>query len=112
MFVPLTPLRCLHRAIDVFGSKTGVICGDRQFTYAQFGERAERLASGLLRWGLAPGDRVAFLSFNNHELLEGYYGVVQARGIVMPLNVRLVEAELAAILNHSGARMMIFESDF
>jgi fatty-acyl-CoA synthase len=112
MFVPLTPLRCLHRAVDVFGSKVGVVCGAREFTYAQFGERAERLASGLTRMGIQPGDRVAYLSFNNHQLLEGYYGVVQARAIVMPLNVRLSEPELAAILNHAGARMVIFETDF
>ncbi len=112
MFVPLTPLRFLHRAMDVFGSKTGVVSGDRQFTYAQFGERVERLADGLIRRGIQPGDRVAYLSFNNHELLEGYYGVVQARAIVMPLNVRLAEAELAAILAHSGAKMVIFEADF
>ena len=39
MFVPLTPLRCLHRAIDVFGSKTGIVSGDLSFSYAQFGER-------------------------------------------------------------------------
>jgi fatty-acyl-CoA synthase len=98
--------------VDVFGSKIGIVSGSREFTYAQFSERAERLASGLTRMGIQPSDRVAYLSFNNHQLLEGYYGVVQARAIVMPLNVRLSEAELTGILNHSGARMVIFEIDF
>jgi fatty-acyl-CoA synthase len=112
MFIPLTPLRCLHRAVDLFGSKNGVVSGDSQFTYAQFGERAERLADGLTRLGIQAGDRVAYLSFNNHQLLEGYYGVVQARAVVLPLNVRLAEGELATILAHSGARMVIFETDF
>ena len=112
MFVPLTPLRCLHRAIDVFGSKMGIVSGDRSFTYAQFGERCERLATGLPKFGITPGDRVAYLSFNTHQLIEGYFGVVQARGIVMPLNVRLSELELTSILCHSGARMLMFENDF
>ena len=112
MFIPLTPLRCLHRAVDVFGAKTGVVSGERQFTYAQFGDRAERLADGLLRQGIGAGDRVAYLSFNNHQLLEGYYGVPQARAIVMPLNVRCSEAELGAMLNHAGAKMLMFEDDF
>ncbi len=112
MFVPLTPLRCLHRAMDLFGSKTGVICGDRRFSYVEFGQRAERLANALPKFGIAAGDRVAYLSFNNHQLLEGYFGVVQARAIVMPLNVRLSEAELTAILCHSGAKMLLFENDF
>jgi fatty-acyl-CoA synthase len=112
MFVPLTPLRCLHRAVDLFGTKTGVVSGDRHFTYAQFGERCERLATALPKFGLTAGDRVAYLSFNNHQLMEGYYGVVQARGIVMPLNVRLSELELTNILNHSGAKILMFENDF
>ncbi|HTB14431.1 MAG TPA: long-chain-fatty-acid--CoA ligase [Bryobacteraceae bacterium] len=112
MFVPLTPLRCLHRAIDVFGSKTGIVSGDHSFTYAQFGERCEKLATGLPQFGIGAGDRVAYLSFNTHQLIEGYYGVVQARGIVMPLNVRLSEVELTNILCHSGAKMLLFENDF
>ncbi|HSP67604.1 MAG TPA: long-chain-fatty-acid--CoA ligase [Bryobacteraceae bacterium] len=112
MFVPLTPLRCLHRAQDLYGSRMGVVSGDRQFTFADLGRRAEKLATGLRSAGIAAGDRVAYLSFNNHQLLEGYFGVIQARAIVMPLNVRLSESELAAILAHSGAKMVIFEDDF
>ncbi len=112
MFVPLTPMRCLHRAIDLFGKKIGIVSGDRQFTYQEFGQRAQRLASALTRNNIQPGDRVAYLSFNTHQLLEGYYGVVQAHAIVMPLNVRLSPVELTNILNHSGARMLLFENDF
>ena len=88
MPVPLTPIRCLHRAVDLFGSKVGVVCGPKQFTYREFGKRAETLASALTRTGIQKGDRVAYLSFNTHQLLEGYYGVVLAHAIVMPLNVR------------------------
>ncbi len=112
MNVPLTPIRCLYRAVDLYAKKTGVISGASSFTYAQFGERCERLAAGLLSEGLRPGDRVAYLSFNNHQLLEGYYGPPLVRAIAMPLNVRLQCAELTAILNHAGASMLVFESEF
>lgn len=112
MFVPLTPIRCLHRAVDLFPDKIGIISGDREFTYAHFGGRCERLASALRKHGIQPGDRVAYLSFNTHQLLEGYYGVVLARAIVMPLNVRLSPLEIENILNHSGARILLFENDF
>src|SRR5258707_141046 len=104
MFVPLTPIRCLHRAVDLFGKRIGLVSGARQFTYTEFGERCERLATALSKEGISHGDRIAYLSFNNHQLLEGYFGVVQARSIVMPLNVRLSPFELTNILNHSGAR--------
>jgi fatty-acyl-CoA synthase len=112
MIVPLTPVRCLYRGVDLYGKKVGVVSGASRATYAQFGERCERLAAGLVAEGIRPGDRVAYLSFNNNALLEGDYGVVLARGVVMPLNVRLTPPELVAILNHSEARMLIFENDF
>ena len=112
MFVPLTPLRCLERALDLFPHRVGIVCGGREFTYAEFGERAQRLASGLRGLGLEDGDRVACISFNTHKLLESYYGVVQARGIVMPINVRLSAQEMTTIVNHSGARFVCFENDF
>ena len=112
MNVPLTPLRCLYRAVDLYGQKIGVVSGRSSFTYAQFGERCERLAAGLLSQGIRAGDRVAYLSFNNHQLLEGYYGPLLLRAITMPLNVRLQPAELTSILNHAGASMLVFESEF
>ena len=112
MNVPLTPIRCLYRAVDLYGNKTGVVSGSSSFTYAQFGERCERLAAGLLSEGIRPGDRVAYLSFNNHQLLEGYYGPPLVRAIAVPLNVRLQPVELTAILNHAGASTLVFESEF
>jgi fatty-acyl-CoA synthase len=112
MNVPLTPIRCLYRAVDLYGKKIGVVSGSNSFTYAQFGERCEQLAAGLLSEGIRPGERVAYLSFNNHQLLEGYYGPPLVRAIAMPLNVRLQCAELKAILNHADASMLMFESEF
>jgi len=112
MIVPLTPVRFLYRGIDLFGKKVGIVSGAKRFTYAEYGERCERLAAGLKAHGIQAGDRVAYLSFNNHQLLEGYYGVVMAGAVVMPLNVRLTPPELIGILNHAGARVLIFENDF
>lgn len=112
MNLPLTPVRCLYRGVDLYGKKVGVVSGDSRFTYTQFGERCERLAAGLIAEGIGRGDRVAFLSFNNNQLLEGYYGPLLIRSIVMPLNVRLTSAELIEILNHAEPRVLVFENDF
>src|SRR5436305_15054052 len=98
MNVPLTPIRCLYRAVDLYGKKRGVVSGSSSFTYAQFGERCERLASGLLFHGIRPGDRVAYLSFNNHQLLAGYYITPLSRSFSMSLNLRLQPAALSVIL--------------
>src|SRR5215469_6697761 len=106
MHVPLTPLRFLYRAVDLYPNKLGIVSGDCRFTYAQFGERCERLAAGLQDAGVRPADRVAYLSFNTHQLPEGYFGVPLAGAIAMPLNVRLTPSELAAILQHATPRVL------
>lgn len=38
--------------------RTAVVCGERRWTYAALDARADRVAGGLRRLGLAPGDRV------------------------------------------------------
>lgn len=112
MKIPLTPLRCLHRGVDLYGSKEGVICGLKRFTYAHFGERCQKLASALAKVGVQKGDRIGYLSLNTHQLLEGYFGVPQAHAILMPLNIRLTPPELSGILQHSEPRILFYENDF
>src|ERR1700719_1454653 len=77
MNIPLTPIRFLRYAEQQYPDKTAIVCGDKRFTYAQFAERASRLAGVLREAGVQPGDRVAFLSLNCHRLLEAYYGVLE-----------------------------------
>src|SRR5580692_6772342 len=112
MNIPLTPLRCLERAADLFGKKIGVVCGQKRFTYSEMANRCYRLASALRRQGVMPGDRVGYLSYNTHQLLEGYYGAPQARAMVMPLNVRLTQMELVDIVRHAEPKFMFFEPEF
>ena len=64
MNVPLTPIRCLRYAGEQFAGDLAVVCGDERFTYAQFADRAARLAGALRAEGAQSGDRVAFLSTN------------------------------------------------
>src|SRR5271168_3242075 len=109
MNIPLTPVRFLRYAEQQFPNKTAVVCGDRRITYSQFAERASRLAGALRKAGVKPGDRVAFLSLNCHRLLEAYYGVLEARAVLLPLNIRLAAPELAYILNDSGATVLFIE---
>ncbi|MGA8489627.1 MAG: long-chain-fatty-acid--CoA ligase [Terriglobales bacterium] len=112
MNIPLTPIRFLRYAREQFPDKIGVVCGDERFTYAQFAERAARLAGALIGAGANPGDRIAFLSTNCHRLLEAYYGVLEAGCVLVPLNIRLGPQELAFVLNDAQARFLFVESAF
>jgi fatty-acyl-CoA synthase len=112
MKIPLTPIRFLRYAREQFPDKVGVVCGERRFTYAQFAERAARLAGALIAAGARPGDRIAFLSTNCHRLLEAYYGVLEAGCVLLPLNIRLGAQELAFVLNDARARFLFIEPAF
>jgi fatty-acyl-CoA synthase len=112
MHVPLTPIRCLLRALDLYPNKVAVVAGDARYTYAEFADRCRRIAAGLLANGIAPGDRIALLSFNSNALLESYFAIPLAGAIVMPLNVRLHPSELQTILRHAQPAALLYEQDF
>ena len=105
MNVPLTHLRFLERAETQFGGKTGIIDGDLRWTYAEYASRCRQLANLLEHLGLSPGGRVAYLAYNTHHLLEAYYGVNLAGGVLVPLNIRLSSSELQFILNDCQAEV-------
>jgi fatty-acyl-CoA synthase len=112
MILPLTPVRFKLHAARIYGRKIGVVCGGHRFTYQEFNERCDRLSSALAGLGLQAGDRVAYLSFNCHRLLEAYYGVPQLGAILLPLNIRLSAEELAYILSDAAPRLLCFDPEF
>ena len=112
MELPLTPLDFLARARRIFPNRAAVFDGDDVWTYGAFAERCDRMAHALQgELGVAPGDVVAWLCGNTHELLEAYYGVLLAGGVLLPLNIRLAPAELRAILDDSGAVALLRHPD-
>lgn len=56
----LTPLTFIKRNAKVYSHKVAIIYKQNRFTYAEFAERINRLASALRHGGLEKGDRVAF----------------------------------------------------
>ena len=107
---PLTPLSFLRRNAFVYPDKIAIINGKQRFTYTEFNERVNRLATALSAAGIEKGDRVAFLSPNIPPLLEAHYGVPLAGAILVAINTRLSSREVAYILNHSGAKMLFVDT--
>src|SRR5215813_2481685 len=112
MNLPLTPVRFKKRAETEFGNKTGVVCGDVRLTYREYGRRANQLSSALGKLGVKKGDRVAWLGYNCHRLLEAYYGVVQMGAVLLPLNIRITPSEIAFILEDSESMVLFYDRDF
>jgi fatty-acyl-CoA synthase len=109
--LPLTPLDLLARARRLFPNRVGVIDGDDRWTYEEYAARCHRQAHALRGLGVLPGDRVAWLCGNTHELLEAYYGVLLAGAVLLPLNIRLAAPELRFCLADSGASVLFRHPD-
>ena len=111
-FEPLTPTAFLRRSAAVFADRVAVIDGEHCYTYAEFLERALRLAGALRTVGVAPGARVAVLAPNTHVLLEAHYGVPFAGAVLVALNQRLTASDLAYVIRHSEALVLIYDHEF
>jgi len=112
MNITLTQVRFLERALMLFGPKTAVICEGQQWTYRQFGERVERLANALEDLNVRPGERVAYLGYNCHRLLECYYGIVKMGGVLLPLNIRLAPQDFQYIIQDAEPKIVFIDPDF
>ncbi len=109
----LTPLDFLARSAFVYRDKVAVIDDQGgRFTYEEFNRRIHRLASGLRRHGVQPGDRVAVLAPNTLAALEPHFAVPLLGAVLVMLNIRLAPAELAWILNHCEARTLLADPQF
>jgi len=106
-FSPLTPTAFLDRAGYVFRDRPAIVDGEVRLTYGTLADRCRRLAGGLARLGVQPGDRVAALCTNSHVMLEMHNGVPYAGAVLVPLNIRLSVPELAYAVAHSDARVLV-----
>ncbi len=91
--------------------KIGARDSRRSLSFAQWHERANRLANGLLALGLAKGDRVALLAYNCVEWMEIYAALARAGLVAVPINFRLTPPEIAYIATHSEARAFIVQGE-
>ena len=109
---PLNPHDFLERSALVYPDKVAICYNEQLYTYRQFHQRVNRLAGALKAAGIQKGDRVAYLSPNVPAMLEGHFGPMRMGAVLVTINIRLSPGEVAYILNHSGAKALVFDSEF
>ncbi len=81
----------------------------QEITWAEYWDRAQDVAHGLLALGVEPGDRVAVHSENRPEWVQSDVAAVAVRAVTVGLYPTNPAAEVAYLLSHSGARVLIAE---
>lgn len=95
----------------LFPGRTALVdagTGERT-TWREANERINRLANGLVRLGVAKGDRAALLSENSLACAEFYFATAKIGAIGCPLNYRLQDAQIATILRNAGPKAVFVQ---
>ena len=93
-------------------NKTAVYWGDTEFPYHVLADQTAQVAAHLKnRLGVKPGDRVGLWLKNRPEFIPAIFGILQAGGVVVPINNFLKPAEVIFILNDAGADLIVSEAD-
>src|ERR1700712_1575023 len=87
-----------RRNAQFFPERTAFVFEGKRITHAGYLDRVERLAAGLSREGIKPGDRVAILSQNSLEMINLVGATARLGAILLPVNFRLNADEIAFVL--------------
>ncbi len=84
----------------------------RRYNYRTLHERIGRLATGLTRLGVRPGDTVAIMDWDSHRYLECFFSVPMMGAVLQTVNVRLNAEQILYTLNHSEPKIVLVNGDF
>jgi len=112
----LLPLTNLYYNVEVsatrYPNKPYLIYYDTPITFAEFRDQTERLAGFLEQeCGVKPGDRVLLYTQNSPQFIVGYYAILRANAVVVPVNPMNRATELRHFLVDTGATTLITTQD-
>ncbi|GAA3190658.1 acyl-CoA synthetase [Nonomuraea roseoviolacea] len=99
----------LRRTAARHPAKTAIVYGELRQSYADLDRVVNRTANALAARGVGKGDRFAVFSHNNHAFVVAYFALARLGAISVPVNFMLGAAEVAYILEHSGATGILVE---
>jgi acyl-CoA synthetase (AMP-forming)/AMP-acid ligase II len=118
MRVPMTVLDFIERAELVYGDRVAIVDEPDQpaeslgeLTWKEAARLARAQAAGLDALGVGQGERVAIVSHNSARLLTSFFGVSAYGRVLVPINFRLNAEEVAYIVEHSGASVLLVDPE-
>ena len=83
--------------------------GTTRATYAEVGDRVDRLCRGLQELGVEQGDRVATFAWNSQHHLEAYLAAPCMGAVLHTLNIRLFPEQLVYVVNHAQDKVILVD---
>src|SRR6266542_3991147 len=102
----------IHDQATVQSEQAAITFGNRETTYSELDQRANRVANGLRAMMPAHQMRVALLDKNSDTFFEVLFGAAKAGHVLAPVNCRLAPAEVAYIVNDAAAEVLFVGGEF
>lgn len=98
----------LAKSAAAHGDRPALIYHGAVMTYAQLLAQVEALAGHLQQaLGVGRGDRVLLYMQNSPQFIVGYYAILRADAVVVPVNPMSRSAELTHIVTDTDARVIL-----
>jgi acyl-CoA synthetase (AMP-forming)/AMP-acid ligase II len=98
-----------EHAVDAFPERTAIICGERQITYRDLEDEANRFAHHLAAEGVRPGDHVGFYARNSIEVVATLLAACKLRAAAININYRYGKNELAYHLRDADLSAIVYD---
>jgi long-chain acyl-CoA synthetase len=106
--LPSSLLAMLRASVERDGDAEAVVVLDGpRVSYAELWDRSARVAGGLRDAGIGGGDRVAIRRGNGLEWVLAFFGTLMAGGVVVPVNTRFTDSEVAYVVEDSGSTYVV-----
>ena len=98
-----------EHAVDAFGERVAMACGERSITYAELEQSANRMAHFLRSRGVGVGDHVGLYAGNSIEAVVTMIAVYKIRAVVVNVNYRYVENELQYLFGDAEITALVHD---
>lgn len=95
---------------DVVGDRPAVTNGTVTRSWAEYEDRAARVAAAYSAAGLGPDSKIALYLYNGNEYMEAQFGAFKMRGVPVNVNYRYLDNELLYLLENSDAEALVYHS--
>jgi fatty-acyl-CoA synthase len=97
----------------IYSPQREIVYSDKlRYNYRTLNERIHRLAGGLEKLDVKPGDTVAVFDYDSHRYLECFFAIPMMGAVLQTINWRLSADQMLYTINHAEAEMIIIHADF
>ena len=109
---PATIPQLLARATSMRPEGEAIVTGRAALNYRALDERTTRIASALVALGAGKGTRIALMIPDELTWLTTFLGAMRIGALVAPVSTLCTAPELAHLLRHSDAQILIAARQF